>query len=86
MSKDACVLLEDGVLAGGPPDANGVVREALLGIAIGPSFSARLVNFGPRRPRMPNRLMLGSYVLSQKVGPSFSGHCRSWFKGYSGNH
>ena len=62
-SREACALLEDGIPVGGPPNANGVVGEAPSEIAVGPSFLARLANTDPRRPRLPNRLMLGSYVL-----------------------
>ena len=58
-STEACASLEDGVLAGGPPNADGVVGEALLEIAVGLSFSTRLANAGPHRPRLPNWLMLG---------------------------
>ena len=63
-SKEACALLEDGVPTGRPPKANGVMGEASSEIAIGPSFSARLVNVDPRRPRLPSQLMLGLYVMS----------------------
>ena len=62
-SKEACASLEDGVPAEGPPNADGVVGEALSEIAIGSSFSVRLENAGPSRLRLPNRFMLGSYVL-----------------------
>ena len=58
--------MEDGVATGGPLNADGVVGEALSEIAIRLSFSARLENDGPHRPRLPNWLVLGSYVLSQK--------------------
>ena len=40
--------------------------EALSEIAARLSFSVRLENAGPCRPRMPNRLVLGSYVLPQE--------------------
>ena len=62
-SREACALLEDGVPTRGPPNADGVVGEAPSKIVVGPSFSARLSNVSPRRPRMPNRLMLSSYIL-----------------------
>ena len=64
--REACASLEDGVAIGGPPNADGVVREALSEIAIGLSFSARLANVGPHRPRLPNWLVLDLYVLLQK--------------------
>ena len=48
----------------GPPNAVGVVGEAPLEIVVGLSFSARLANTGPRRPKLLDRLTLGSYVLS----------------------
>ena len=46
-SKEACALLEDGVPAGGLPNADGVMGEAPSKIAVGLSFSARLANVGP---------------------------------------
>ena len=51
-SKEACALLEDGVPIEGPPNAVGVVGEALLEIVVGPSFSVRLANADPHRPRL----------------------------------
>ena len=50
----------------GPLDTDGIVGEALSEIAVGPLFSARLANASPRRPRMSNRLVLGSYVMLQE--------------------
>ena len=52
-----------GSQPGGPPNADGVVREASSEIVVGPSFSAKLANVGHRRPRMLNQLVQGSYVL-----------------------
>ena len=63
---EACASLEEGVPTEGPPDADGVVGEAPSEIAARLSFSVRLANAGPRRKRMPNRLVLGSYVLPQE--------------------
>ena len=60
--REACAPLEDGILAGGSPGAEGVVAEALLKVASTPSFSTKLASVGPRRPRMPNRLLLSLYV------------------------
>ena len=65
-SREACASLEDGVPAGGPPNAVGVVEEAPLETIVRSSFSARLANASPRRLRLPDQLMLGSYVLSQE--------------------
>ena len=50
----------------GPPNATGVEGEAHSEIATGPSFSARLANANPRRPRLLERLMLSSYVQPQE--------------------
>ena len=36
--------------------------EAPSEIAVGPSFLAKLTMAGPRRARIPNRMVLGSYV------------------------
>ena len=49
-----------------PPNADGVVGEALSEIIVGPSFLAKLANAGPRWTRLPNWLILGSYVLLQE--------------------
>ena len=65
-SREACALQEDGVPAEGPPIADGVVEEAISEIVVGPSFSARVANAGPRRVRLLDWLMLGSYVLPQE--------------------
>ena len=46
-----------------PPNADGVVGEAPLEITVGLSFFNKLANVDPRRPRLPNRMMLGLYVL-----------------------
>ena len=62
-SREACASLEDGVLARRPPNADGVVGEAPLETVVEPSFLAKLANTGPRRPRLSNQLILGSYVL-----------------------
>ena len=50
----------EGVPIRGPLNADGVVEEAPSETVVGPSFSARVANVGPHRPRIPNRLMLGS--------------------------
>ena len=48
----------------GSPNANGVMGEAPSEIVVGPLFTARLAHSSPHKRRLPNRLMLGSYVLS----------------------
>ena len=58
--------MENGVPVGGPPNAAGVVGEALSEIAVGPSFSVSLANVGPRRLRLLDWLMLGLYVLPRE--------------------
>ena len=65
-SREACVSLEDGVIAGGPPNAAGVEGKACSEIVVGSSFSTKLANAGPRRPTLFDWLMLGSYVLPQE--------------------
>ena len=64
--REAYAPLEDGVPTGGAPNSEEVVGEAPSKIVVGPSFLTRLANVGPRRPRMPNQLVLGWYVLLQK--------------------
>ena len=60
--KEACAPPNDGILAGGSPRAKGVMVEAPLEVVAAPLFSTRLTSADPRRPRMPNRLLLSSYV------------------------
>ena len=63
-SREACASLENRAQSGGFPNADGVMGEAPSQIAIGSSFTTRLAHASPHRPRLPNRLMLGLYVLS----------------------
>ena len=65
-SREACASLEDRILTKGPPDAARVEGEARSEIDDGLSFSAKLANAGRSRPRLHDRLMLGSYVLQQE--------------------
>ena len=53
-----------GTPSRGSPNADGVMGKALSEIVVGPLFTARLAHSSPHKPRLPNRLMLGSYVLS----------------------
>ena len=73
-SREAYSSLEDSVLAEGAPDADGVKGEAPSERAVRLLFSARLANSGPRRPRLPNQLILGMYVLLQKVAQKIIDH------------
>ena len=74
--------MEDGVLTGGPPNADGVMGEAPSETAVGSLFSARHANARPHMPRLHDQLMLGSYVA--RVGSSFYGHGGSRSRGCSG--
>ena len=65
-SREACASLEDGVLTERPPNADGVMGEAPIEMGVGSSFSAMLANIGPCKPRPPNWLMLGIYVMLQE--------------------
>ena len=82
--REACASLEDAVLVGGPPDANGVVGEAPSEIAIGPSFSSRLANVSPRR-KDAESASARVICFAVGVGPSFSGR-DSWLRGCSRTH
>ena len=55
-----------GSQLGGPSNVDGVVGEAPSEIVVGSSFLARLANADPHLPRLPDRLMLGSYVMPQE--------------------
>ena len=57
-SKVACASLEDGAPTGGPPNVDQAVSEApTIETTIGP-----LLQIIWPRARLPNKLMLGSYV------------------------
>ena len=56
--KEAYALLEDGVLDGGPLNAERAVGEATLEITIELSFSARLAKEDPHRLKGLGRLVL----------------------------
>ena len=65
-SQGGWASLEDGVPAGVPPNADRVTGEAPLTMATELSFSVRLVNADPHRPRGPDRLVLNSPVIPMK--------------------
>ena len=65
-SKEACVLSEGGILTGGSPGAKGAMVEASLEVVPTPLFLSRLVSVGPHRLRMPDQLLLSSYVPPQE--------------------
>ena len=56
--REACVPPEDGIPIEGSPGGKGVVVEAPLEVFVAPLFSTRLISTGPRRLRMPDRLLL----------------------------
>ena len=60
--REACAPSEDGIPTGGSPGAEGVVAKASLEVVVAPLFSTRLASVGPCRSRMPDRLLLSSYV------------------------
>ena len=62
-SREDYASLEDRVPVRGLPDANGVVGEAPSEINDGPSFLSKLAKIYPHRLSMPNRQVLGLYVL-----------------------
>ena len=65
-SRETCASLEDGASVEGPSNANQVVSEApSIKIVVGPSLLARrssLATFSARKARLPDSLVLGSYV------------------------
>ena len=68
--REACALMEDGIPIGGSSGVEGVLAEAPLEVAAAPSFLTRLASAGPRRPRMPDRLLLSSYIPLREWVPS----------------
>ena len=71
-SKEACVSLEDGALARGPPNTDQAVSEAPTAeTTICFLLQARQFNLAisnARIARLPDRLMLGSYVKPMEWG------------------
>ena len=65
--------LEDAVPNGGPPKVCKDAREAPLETTIELSFSASLVNVGPRRPKGLGKLVLNSSVIPMKWEQPSSG-------------
>ena len=65
-SKETCSPSEDGIPTGGSPSAEEVVVEAPLKVAAALSFSAKLTSVNPHKTRMPNWLLLSSYVPPQE--------------------
>ena len=63
--KEACVPLNSGIPTRESLDVEGVVVEASLKVVVAPLFSTRLAGIGPRMPRMPNWLVLSSYIPPQ---------------------
>ena len=61
--REAYELLRDGVLAGWPPNADRVVGDAPLEIAVELSFSDRLANAVLHKLSGPSRLALNSPVI-----------------------
>ena len=65
-SREAYASQEDGALAEGPPNTYQVVSEApSTETIVGPPLQARrssLATFNALKARLPNRLVLGSYV------------------------
>ena len=64
-SREVYASLEDGVPVEGPPNADVLVGDASSEIVVKSLFVARVANAGPSRPRLPNWLMIGSYVPPQ---------------------
>ena len=60
--QEACATLEDRALAGGSPNTDQVVVEAPSEAATDPLFLARLAMVDPRKARMPDRIVLRSFV------------------------
>ena len=60
--RGMCISRGWGSSRGAAPNAARVEGEALSDIVDASSFSAKLANINPRRPRLHDRLILGSYV------------------------
>ena len=70
--KEACASLENRALAGGPPNADQAVSEApATEITVDAPLQARwssLIIPNVCKARLPNKLMLGSYVKLMEWG------------------
>ena len=67
--REAGALLRDGIPTRASSGAEGVTAEAPLEVVAALSFLTRLARGDPRRLRMPNRLLLSSYVPPQEWVP-----------------
>ena len=59
---EACATLEGRAPVEGSLNANRAVGETSSEAAVDPAFLAQLAKAGPRKVRMPNRMVLSSYV------------------------
>ena len=59
--REACAPSEDGIPTEGSLGAEGVMAADPLEVAVAQSFLTRLASADPRRPRMPDLLLLSSY-------------------------
>ena len=65
-SREAHALPEGGIPFRGSLSAEGAMVEAPLEVTPAPSFLSRLASVLPRNPRIPNQLLLSSYVPRQE--------------------
>ena len=64
-------MLENRALVEGSSNVDQVVGEAPSEVVVDPTFLARLAKVDPRRARMPNRIVLSSFVqLMERDRPS----------------
>ena len=61
--NEADASLEEGVPVGGPPNINEIGENAPSGVAATLMLRSRPVNTKPSRKRLPDRLLLSTYVL-----------------------
>ena len=69
--NEAGATLEEGVLITGPSDVYEIRDEALPGLADAPVCPPKSTGVGSSRKRMPDRLLLSTYVSSlERIHPS----------------
>ena len=65
--NEAGASLEEGFPIGEPPNVNKIGEKAPSWVTTAPMLPPRLADTEPSRKRMPDRLLLSTYVPSQEM-------------------
>ena len=64
--NEASASLKEGIPARGPLNVNEIGEEAPLGVVVAPMLQPRLADIKPNGKRLPNRVLLSTYVPPQE--------------------